>query len=56
MGRILHRPTVLPAFGFALRLALGEFANEGVLVGQRAVPAVLETAGFASVIRHCPPP
>jgi uncharacterized protein len=46
MGRILHRPTVLPAPGFALRLALGEFADEGVLVGQRAVPAVLETAGF----------
>jgi uncharacterized protein len=46
MGRILHRPTVLPAFGFALRLALGEFADEGVLAGQRAVPAVLETARF----------
>jgi uncharacterized protein (TIGR01777 family) len=46
MGRILHRPTLLPAPAFALRLALGDIADEGVLVGQRAVPAVLETAGF----------
>jgi uncharacterized protein (TIGR01777 family) len=46
MGRILHRPTLLPAPAFALRLALGDLADEGVLVGQRAVPAVLETAGF----------
>jgi uncharacterized protein (TIGR01777 family) len=46
MGRILHRPTVLPAPGFAMRLALGDFADECVLVGQRAMPAVLETAGF----------
>jgi uncharacterized protein (TIGR01777 family) len=47
MGRILHRPTVLPAPAFALRVALGGLADEGVLVGQRAVPAVLETAGFS---------
>ena len=46
MGRILHRPTVVPAPAFAVRLALGGLADEGVLVGQRAVPAVLETAGF----------
>jgi uncharacterized protein len=46
MGRILHRPTLLPTPAFALRLALGDLADEGVLVGQRAVPAVLETAGF----------
>jgi uncharacterized protein (TIGR01777 family) len=46
MGRILHRPTLLPAPAFALRLALGDLADEGVLVGQRAVPAVLETARF----------
>ena len=46
MGRILRRPTVVPAPGFAVRVALGGLADEGVLVGQRAVPAVLETAGF----------
>jgi NAD dependent epimerase/dehydratase family enzyme len=29
-----------------LRVALGEFADEGVLVSQRVVPARLEDAGF----------
>jgi NAD dependent epimerase/dehydratase family enzyme len=32
--------------GFVLRTALGEFADEGALSGQRAIPAVLERAGF----------
>jgi NAD dependent epimerase/dehydratase family enzyme len=32
--------------GFALRAALGEFADEGLLGGQRAIPAALERAGF----------
>ncbi|HEY8301507.1 MAG TPA: TIGR01777 family oxidoreductase [Jatrophihabitans sp.] len=45
IGRVLHRPTVLPAPGFGLRLVLGEFAGE-VLGGQRAVPAALTAAGF----------
>ena len=45
IGRVLHRPTVLPAPGFGIRLVLGEFAGE-VLGGQRAVPAALSAAGF----------
>ena len=45
IGRGLHRPTVLPAPGFGLRIVLGEFA-EDVLTGQRAVPAALTGAGF----------
>jgi NAD dependent epimerase/dehydratase family enzyme len=32
--------------GFAVRAALGEFADEGLLDGQRAIPAALERAGF----------
>ena len=32
--------------GFALRTVLGEFADEGLLGGQRAIPAALERAGF----------
>jgi uncharacterized protein (TIGR01777 family) len=46
LGRALNRPTpwVLP--GFALRRLLGEFAEEGLLWGQRAIPAALERAGF----------
>lgn len=45
VGRALHRPTVLPAPAFGVRLVLGEFAGE-VLGGQRAVPAALTAAGF----------
>jgi hypothetical protein len=30
-----------------LRRLLGEFADEGLLAGQRAIPAALERAGFA---------
>jgi NAD dependent epimerase/dehydratase family enzyme len=30
----------------ALRFVLGEFADEGVLAGQRAVPTVLTQSGF----------
>jgi uncharacterized protein (TIGR01777 family) len=46
LGRLVHRPTVLRAPGFAVRAALGEFAGD-VLGGQRAIPAVLRRAGFA---------
>lgn len=46
LGRALHRPTLLPAPAPALRLVLGEFADE-LLGGQRAVPAALSGAGFA---------
>ncbi len=41
----LHRPAVLPAPGFALRLVLGEFSS-ALLASQRAVPAELEADGF----------
>ena len=47
LNRILHRPTFpLPVPGFVLRTVLGEFAQDGVLTGQRLVPAVLEADGF----------
>jgi hypothetical protein len=46
MGRVVHRPTVLNVPRFAISLALGEFGRSSVLAGQRAVPAVLEAAGF----------
>lgn len=46
LGRLLGRPTLLSVPGFALRLALGEFAQVGVLGGQRAMPRVLTDAGF----------
>jgi NAD dependent epimerase/dehydratase family enzyme len=38
LGRSLKRPALVPTPAFALRLALGEFANY-VVTGQRVVPA-----------------
>lgn len=46
LGRVLRRPTPMIVPGFALRAVLGEFADEGLLGGQRAIPAALEAAGF----------
>lgn len=46
LGRALNRPTPMIVPGFALRAVLGEFADEGLLGGQRAIPAALERAGF----------
>jgi hypothetical protein len=45
-GRAVNRPTPLMLPGFAIRAALGEFADEGLLIGQRAIPSALERAGF----------
>lgn len=49
MGRVLHRPALLPVPALALRIVLGEFA-EDVLGSQRARPARLLESGF--VFRH----
>ena len=46
LGRAVNRPTPLIVPGFALRTVLGEFAQEGLLGGQRAIPAALERSGF----------
>jgi uncharacterized protein len=46
----LNRPAPWAVPGFALRTALGGFADEGVLVSQRVLPGVLEREGFA--FRH----
>lgn len=45
MGRILHRPTLASVPEFALRLAVGEFADS-IVASCRAVPAGLLEAGF----------
>ncbi|WP_205873407.1 TIGR01777 family oxidoreductase [Mycobacterium camsae] len=45
-GRAVNRPTPMTLPGFAVRAALGEFADEGLLTGQRAIPTALEQAGF----------
>ena len=46
LGRAMHRPSFMPAPGFALRLALGEMADGLLLSGQRAVPERAQRAGF----------
>ena len=46
LGRTVNRPTPLMVPAFAVRAALGEFAAETLLSGQRAIPAALERAGF----------
>ena len=45
MGRVLGRPTILPAPAFALKAVLGEFSTE-VLGSSRVMPEVLESRGF----------
>lgn len=46
LGRALNRSTPLMVPGFVVRAALGEFADEALLSGQRAIPGVLERTGF----------
>ncbi|MFZ0384676.1 MAG: TIGR01777 family oxidoreductase [Solirubrobacteraceae bacterium] len=45
LGRVLHRPAVLPVPGFAIKLLYGEMA-EMVTTGQRARPARLQQLGY----------
>ena len=60
LGRALHRPSIVPAPAFALRLAFGQMADEMLLGGQRVVPRRAEREGFrfdlptldASLARH----
>jgi uncharacterized protein (TIGR01777 family) len=47
LGRLLHRPSFLPAPAFALRIAFGQMADEVLLGGQRALPVAAGREGFA---------
>ena len=46
LGRVLRRPALIPTPPAALRLALGEKADELLLAGNRVRPRRLEQAGF----------
>jgi len=47
LGKVVHRPSApVHVPGFVLKAALGDFAEEGVLAGQRLVPKVLLDSGF----------
>ncbi len=45
LGKLLHRPALLPVPAFALKAVLGEFADD-VLSSARVLPRVLEASGF----------
>ena len=49
LAKRLHRPALIPAPAFALRVALGEFADE-MLASRRVIPARLNDTGFG--FRH----
>jgi len=46
-GHVLHRPAILPAPQFALRMAFGEMADAALLASTRGVPDRLLKAGFS---------
>lgn len=45
LGRVLHRPALLPVPAFGVRLLYGEM-SEVVTTGQRAIPAKLQQLGY----------
>jgi uncharacterized protein (TIGR01777 family) len=46
LAQALHRPAIIPAPAFALRLALGEMADGMLLTSQRVLPEKLLNSGF----------
>jgi len=46
LGRVLGRPTFTIVPAFALKLALGQMAEDTALASQRLVPRRLSDAGF----------
>jgi len=46
LGKALHRPALLPIPAWPLRLALGAFADELLLSGQRVYPQAATDSGF----------
>ena len=59
LGRAMHRPSILPAPSFALRLMFGDMADEVLLGGQRVMPRRAQSEGFRfaypaveSALRH----
>src|SRR5215470_504200 len=44
---VLHRSAVIPAPAFALRIAMGEMADEALLASARVIPARLTQSGFS---------
>jgi uncharacterized protein (TIGR01777 family) len=49
LAGVLHRPALLPVPAFALKLALGEMAEETILISQRAEPRALTQLGYSFI-------
>jgi uncharacterized protein (TIGR01777 family) len=50
LGRAMHRPALFPVPAFVLKAVVGELAD-GILTGQRALPAAATRAGFTFTFR-----
>ena len=46
LGQVLSRPTIFPLPAFAVRIALGEMANELLLSSNRVYPSKLMESGY----------
>ena len=46
LGRVLHRPAVMPVPAVVLRAVIGEMAQAELLSSKRVLPAALQRAGF----------
>ncbi|MCA1624919.1 MAG: TIGR01777 family oxidoreductase [Acidobacteria bacterium] len=46
LGKVLHRPTILPIPAFAIKLMFGEMGKTLLLEGTRVLPKKLQDAGF----------
>lgn len=47
LGKALHRPALIPVPALPLQWALGDFAKELLLSGQRVLPRAAQASGFA---------
>jgi len=52
LGEVLHRPAVMPAPAFALKLIFGEMARGTILASQRVQPQRLVASGFRFPHEH----
>ncbi len=59
LGRVLHRPAIVPAPALALKLLFGEMADTALLASQRVSPSRLLASGYSfrhprleSALRH----
>jgi uncharacterized protein (TIGR01777 family) len=52
LGEVLHRPAIIPAPAFALRIIFGEMARVTILASQRVQPQRLLASGFRFPHEH----